>query len=279
MLIPGQGVRINYAAIIEILIQQLDRERGLGYVNPEPLHLTFRTEDEIQQSTALRWLAEFLTWAHEVMIPFTPRLIPCILPNLAHHVQMIQSVAVKTNKLLFDVIKSLPSPADQAQKAASIVTTTTTTSTRAEKIGTPPPSSRLPHSPMPAGNNAPANAPSASVPSNPTRSGVSPDSAAQLASGTRPPSPVESTGTSGQPQTQEEADPFDYQLTVNELTVQFLSEWEETRVTTLQWLIMLHQKAPRKVMQTLIIELGTEFFLIDPVYGRWDVPSTSENSE
>ncbi|KXN92318.1 hypothetical protein AN958_08549 [Leucoagaricus sp. SymC.cos] len=135
--IPGQGVRIDFAAIIEILIQQLDSEH-----------------DEIQQSTALRWMAEFLTWAHEVMVPFTPRLIPCILPNLAHHVPMIQTVAIKTNKLLYNVIN----------------------------------------------------------------------------------------------QTLEEKDPFDYQATVNELTIQFLSEWEETRVTTLNWLIMLHKKAPRKIL-------------------------------
>lgn len=45
----------------------------------------------------------------------------------------------------------------------------------------------------------------------------------------------------------EDADPFDYQATVNELTIQFLSEFEETRVAALKWLIMLHQKAPRKV--------------------------------
>jgi hypothetical protein len=35
VLVPGQGVRINYAAIIEIFIQQLDRERGLGYLDSE----------------------------------------------------------------------------------------------------------------------------------------------------------------------------------------------------------------------------------------------------
>jgi vacuole morphology and inheritance protein 14 len=50
----------------------------------------------------------------------------------------------------------------------------------------------------------------------------------------------------GQP-ANEETDPFDYQATVNELTIQFLSEFEETRVAALKWLIMLHQKAPRKV--------------------------------
>lgn len=32
MLVPGQGVRIDYAAIIEILIQQLDSERMLDYL-------------------------------------------------------------------------------------------------------------------------------------------------------------------------------------------------------------------------------------------------------
>lgn len=45
----------------------------------------------------------------------------------------------------------------------------------------------------------------------------------------------------------EELDAFDYQKTVNELTIQFLSEFEETRVAALKWLIMLHQKAPKKV--------------------------------
>jgi vacuole morphology and inheritance protein 14 len=48
----------------------------------------------------------------------------------------------------------------------------------------------------------------------------------------------------------EEADLFDYQATVNELTIQFLSEFEETRVAALKWLIMLHQKAPKKVRRT-----------------------------
>lgn len=48
--------------------------------------------------------------------------------------------------------------------------------------------------------------------------------------------------------TQAEPDPFDYQATVNALTVQFLSELDDTRVAALKWLIMLHQKAPRKVV-------------------------------
>lgn len=42
---------------------------------------------------------------------------------------------------------------------------------------------------------------------------------------------------------------FQYGATVNELTLQFLSDNEETRVAALEWLLMLHQKAPRKVRQ------------------------------
>jgi hypothetical protein len=42
-------------------------------------------------------------------------------------------------------------------------------------------------------------------------------------------------------------DPFDYAITVNALTLQFLDEHEETRVAAFDWLIMLHKKAPNKV--------------------------------
>lgn len=47
-----------------------------------------------------------------------------------------------------------------------------------------------------------------------------------------------------------ETDPIDYGATVNALTLQFLNEHEETRVAALEWLLMLHQKAPQKVIIT-----------------------------
>jgi vacuole morphology and inheritance protein 14 len=43
-------------------------------------------------------------------------------------------------------------------------------------------------------------------------------------------------------------DPFDYYATVNSLTLQFLNEHEETRVAAFNWLIMLHKKAPNRVI-------------------------------
>lgn len=44
-------------------------------------------------------------------------------------------------------------------------------------------------------------------------------------------------------------DPFDYQATVANLRLQFLNQHEETRVASLDWLLMLHKKAPNKVCQ------------------------------
>ena len=41
---------------------------------------------------------------------------------------------------------------------------------------------------------------------------------------------------------------LDYAAAVNSLTLQFLNENEATRVAALSWLIMLHRKAPRKVV-------------------------------
>ena len=76
--------------------------------------------------------------------------------------------------------------------------------------------------------------------------------AAPASTPSRPHSPVSLKSQHTQAQAQsvvmaEEPDYFDYQGTVTELTVQFLSEFEETRVAALKWLIMLHQKAPKKV--------------------------------
>lgn len=41
---------------------------------------------------------------------------------------------------------------------------------------------------------------------------------------------------------------LDYAAAVNSLTLQFLNENEATRVAALSWLIMLHRKAPKKVV-------------------------------
>ncbi|KAI0677307.1 ARM repeat-containing protein [Trametes maxima] len=256
--VPGQGVRIDYAAIVEILLQQLDDQH-----------------DEIQQSTALRWLSDFLNIAQEVMIPFTPRLILAILPNLAHDVPMIQNAAIRTNQALMNVIQSLPPPDPLPGRQSSSV------------------SVAMPSSP-PAitGNAGPSRQPTATKDSTANRDMSSPESPPETVatasdrasvstqhkgrSGTlssvtenaramtvldgvaqvqnsRPASPtsaisVQQLHQSPESSMMQEKDQIDYQGTVNALTIQFLSEHEETRVAALKWLIMLHQKAPKKIL-------------------------------
>ncbi|KAI5893997.1 ARM repeat-containing protein [Schizophyllum commune H4-8] len=259
--VPGQGVRIDYSAIVDILLSQLDGEH-----------------DEIQQSTALRWLAEFMTFAPEVMVPFTPRLVPAVLPNLAHHAPGIQTQAIRLNKLLMNAILNLPSPSSpsvprfQGRTPASPSPTATTsrqptTATRdssSRDISSPEPPTDPPQPPTPAAANAPLPRSRGSgadismtnmvgaVASRPfpTSDGAN---AAPASTPSRPHSPVSLKSQHTQAQAQsvvmaEEPDYFDYQGTVTELTVQFLSEFEETRVAALKWLIMLHQKAPKKIL-------------------------------
>jgi len=48
-------------------------------------------------------------------------------------------------------------------------------------------------------------------------------------------------------------DPFDVRETVNMLTLQFLSDHPETRIAALEWLLMLHLKAPTKVGTTTVL--------------------------
>ncbi|KIJ69781.1 hypothetical protein HYDPIDRAFT_22946 [Hydnomerulius pinastri MD-312] len=247
--VPGQGVRIDYSAIIEILIQQLDGQH-----------------DEIQQSTALTWLAEFLGFAQEVMVPFTPRLIPAILPNLAHHVPMIQSAAIRTNKLLSKVIQDLPSPVDGSSRQSTMDKSSSANRAFASSP-TPAPPSVLPsrQSTIQTGPSRDVSSPESMTDAQPSSSGSDkttspanqksrpetpsrPQSRLSTSSVSGVPPPVVAPPAPPSPVQEEQEDFFDYLATVNELTIQFLSEHEQTRVAALQWLIMLHQKAPKKIL-------------------------------
>jgi vacuole morphology and inheritance protein 14 len=244
-------------------------------------------DDEIQQSTALRWLSEFLTFAHEIMVPFAPRLILAILPNLAHDVPMIQSIAVKTNKLLLSVVQSLPSPSQSMPDSAT-----------AQGSGADGRTGPAAPSPTPTADSVPTRRSTKEQVNPPSRDINSPELIQESTSGqgqkskgpgatptqkdidnvaanlkqqggsslpvlaSRPESPVSTrSGGVGLPpsgQSQQAATtitqgspimdkPYqlDYPATVNALTIQFLSDHEETRVAALKWLIMLHQKSPK----------------------------------
>ncbi|SGY66582.1 BQ5605_C004g02687 [Microbotryum silenes-dioicae] len=200
--IPGQGVHVDHAAIIEILLE----------------HLTF--PDEEIQATCLRWIAEFLIFVQPVMVPFAPRLIPVILSSLAHHVPTIRNAANETNDNLFSVIQALPvagpSSPQPPTNTGLLATSACAAPTRSGDL------------------NKDRNTTS-SPPTNMT--GFPDDQRSRSSMSDYP-----SIGATP------EMDPFDYGATVNALTLQFLNEHEETRVAALEWLIMLHQKAPRRIL-------------------------------
>jgi len=60
-----------------------------------------------------------------------------------------------------------------------------------------------------------------------------------------PPPPYKTPSPSSPPQPQVD---LDYAAAVNSLTLLFLNDHEATRVAALTWLLMLHRKAPRKVL-------------------------------
>ena len=273
------------------------------------------TDDEIQQSTALRWLSEFLIFAHEIMVPFAPRLILAILPNLAHDVPMIQSAAAKTNKLLLNVVQSLPSPSQSTPDPSSVQRPGA--DGKVDGRGNP-----VAPSPTPTTNSGPARQSSKDQTNPPSRDVNSPELIQESTSGqgqkskgpgatptqrdidnavgsvkqqgesnlpvlaSRPESPVSMRSggialpPSGQPQQQvaptvtqaspivDKPFPLDYPATVNALTIQFLSDHEETRVAALKWLIMLNQKSPKVRTSKLGTLWSADFVLVDPCHGR-----------
>ena len=278
---PGQGVRIDYAAIVEILIKQLDptpeRKHRLVTSNCRVIYNS-STDDEIQQTLALRWLSEFLAIVPDVMVPFTPRLIEGILPNLARDILMIQTAAQRTNKMLFNVIHDLPPPTEpstrqstdknslssppQAVPGSPTPTLPSLGHARSGKeLPAPPKEPSISESPpdpptSQSGTHGTLQRPRSSVPLDQNRSSNLTQGNGETTA-SQPSRPESPTSTFSIPHVQaspeasvlheKDRDLFDYQATVNVLRERFPCEHEETRVAALTWLIMLHQKAPKKV--------------------------------
>lgn len=89
--VPGQGVQIDHAAVIQILVSWMSIN---GVV------------EEIQV-VCLRWLAELVQVVQDVIIPFTPQLIPLILGCLPHHSPAIRLAAEETNQNLYRAISQI----------------------------------------------------------------------------------------------------------------------------------------------------------------------------
>ena len=213
------------------------------------------------------------------MVPFTPYLLTTVLPNLAHHVAAIQTAARQTNNQLIRVIQSLPPPSEHTTRQnadrastngpsplppASPLPTASTLASSRPSTATKDSSSET------FSNTATPTAATPLPPGHRSRHSISQMEVGRLISTAQPtvqtqtetastqPSRSESPiSTVSAPQVQQspeasvvqekEKDLFDYPKTVHSVTLQLLSEHEETRVAALKWLLMLHQKAPKIV--------------------------------
>ncbi|KAI8354946.1 vacuolar protein 14 C-terminal Fig4p binding-domain-containing protein [Mortierella sp. GBAus27b] len=229
--VPGQGVSINFAKIVKIL---------------KP-HLTSKDEDI--QETALRWINEFMSLAKDVMIQFTPTLIPAVLPCLAHEVDSIRTIAIETNLSLYTLVyesalppepQSQPSPQQQQQQQQQQQPTASSSERSSANNRSQSPRPQSPkaqdRSPMSFGASG----------SKIATGGTTKEQSAQLSQRDSATERVASPSSLQRP-TADQLE-FDYVATVNQLTLQFLNEHEQTRVASLEWLLMLHKRAPHLIL-------------------------------
>lgn len=187
-------------------------------------------EEEIQL-TALRWIDSFFEICPEDILAFVPRLLKHVLPAMASGADLVRQAANRVNNSLMDHITNLPGesvaedsklpPPPRIQSGNLLKEPSNTlkeADIRTRRASTPTPK-------LPQGNELEAEAKKDEEPSVPT-----PPSS-------NPPSP-------------KQVKDLDYTAAVGALTLHFLNEHEATRVAALAWLIMLHRRAPRKVLAT-----------------------------
>lgn len=186
--------------------------------------------DDKMKLTALRWINTFFEICPEDVLGFVPRLLSQVLPAMASGSDLVRQDANRVNNSLMDHIASLPDE-------------------NIPEVKRPLPPSRVPtgtlKEPVITLKEADSKARRASTPTSNPPHAKEPDSEYKKdeeAPAIRPPS---SSPTPPKPITD-----LDYTAAVGALTLHFLNEHEATRVAALGWLIMLHKKAPGKVLAT-----------------------------
>jgi Vacuolar protein 14 C-terminal Fig4p binding len=217
--IPGQDVQINYSRILETLLQFVDTTTRSGNEPPRSDGVSREKEQEIG-IVALRWIDSFFEISPEDILQFVPPLLSQVLPALSASSDQVRTTASRVNRSLMDYIVTFQDEAPSDERLM-------------------PPPSNLPVSFVKA-TDLPGRR--ASAPN------IKPLSASIESLEKEKSQPKEATPrSSNAPSPHPKAD-LDYAAAVNALTLQFLNEHEATRVAALGWLIMLHRKAPRKVL-------------------------------
>ncbi|OJJ49150.1 hypothetical protein ASPZODRAFT_150087 [Penicilliopsis zonata CBS 506.65] len=166
--------------------------------------------DEEMQLTALRWIDSFFEISPGDILPFVPRLLTQVLPAMSSGSDQVRQAANRVNTSLLEYIVTLSEDTTEEARAG------------------PP---KLPAS---ATGKEPVEE-RASSPSDSRKQIILQES-------------MDLTPRSSLVSTPIPPADLDYAAAVSSLTLQFLNENEATRVAALSWLIMLHRKAPRKVV-------------------------------
>lgn len=177
--------------------------------------------DEEMQLTALRWIDSFFEISPEDILPFVPRLLTQVLPAMSSGSDQVRQAANRVNTSLLEYIVSLSEDSTEGTRQGPPSRPISTASKELVERRASTPSGR--QSVETSTSESKKQAPQQELPNEQT-----------------PRSSVISTPIPP-------AD-LDYAAAVNSLTLQFLNENEATRVAALSWLIMLHRKAPKKVV-------------------------------
>ena len=188
---------------------------------------------------SLRWIVEFLDICPEEVLPFTPKILAHLLPAMASGIESIRQAAVRVNNSLINYVVSLP--VDREAGSTSML-----------------PHRAVNFTSAPNADRQDASSTRASLSSSRDLDGSSPASSSLLltraasaaataaSAARRSPTPV--TDPTQMPVSPPQQPELDYAAAVSSLTLLFLNDHEATRVAALTWLIMLHRKAPRKVL-------------------------------
>ncbi|KAI7852200.1 vacuolar protein 14 C-terminal Fig4p binding-domain-containing protein [Circinella umbellata] len=179
------------------------------------------TKEEIQR-TALQWMIEFIAAAKPVVIQFTPRIVHAVLPLLEHSVPTISSFAMETNRNLQKLVLNYSSTTQTIVHPVPSLSDPSTTTPEKGPI-------RKPSSEKPIITMTTKTTGGPILLRRAYRSDIGHTSI------TRP----------------KNGELFDYSLTVTNLKHQFLNEHEQTRLASLEWLLLLHKKAPNKVLASM----------------------------
>lgn len=226
---PGQDVQVDYAQILDILLKFVDVSSAKESAPHLRLERLSKQKEEEIGIVALRWIDSFFEISPEEILQFVPRLLSRVLPALSSQSEQVRTTASKVNRSLMDYIVSFQDAVSNDEGSTVAPNNFALASTRDGE----------------SDNKRQSGATSRSITTSttPKETETSPETSAETEQSPPEVTPRSTAAPSPQPM----AD-LDYAAAVNALTLQFLNENEETRVAALSWLIMLHRKAPKKVL-------------------------------